>query len=118
MTERGVPIARPLDAGEKQLLCDLAVQEVVQKTGCSFNVARDVLRELANKGELLFVGDYTTVKVCNSAGGVFVEAARDWLAFETSFAGRDRDDVGDDAGVHQHDDRGDDADAGSADDRR
>lgn len=81
----GVPIERPLNDDERQLLADLAVKEVAKQANCTPREASVVLAKMAADGELFFIGDNTSVKVCNSAGGFFVSCARDWLAFESSF---------------------------------
>ncbi len=99
-------INRPLLDSERQVLADLAVLEVAKQARCSIELARDVLAEMATKGQLFFTGDAKTVRVVNAAGGCFVEAARDWLAFQAGFGDHDR---ADDVGGDRHDDDGADS---------
>jgi hypothetical protein len=79
-----VPIDRPLNDLERELLASCAIQTLARATGHHPEAVRIVLAEHAGREEVEIRGDAVEVSL-HILGRCIVTVKRDWLAFSANF---------------------------------
>jgi hypothetical protein len=80
MTTDILLIDRRLTDPERELLCRLAIETVVEQTSLDWKTARATLGDCAERGEVVVHGDAVDVRL-EVAGWPLVRCTREWLAF-------------------------------------
>lgn len=83
MTDQPAPVNRPLTDPERHLIAHLAAAVLAQQTGCTIEVAADVLGTYADEGRMHLKGDSVDCHLTVD-GKVLVHVTREFLSFFAS----------------------------------